>query len=120
MASPKAPLPLTAYKVGVMRSRGPGPVRWLTLELEKPEGEIKHVSVFFYEKDPGDRGFVNRETGFVVANLPVADYQPMYHILQTEKPVFVTWRTETGEDALLSIDVSTSEEPIGEGFVDQS
>ncbi len=119
MSSPKAPVPVRGYKVGVTRSRDTGPVRWLTLELEKPERELKHVSLFFYEKEPEDLGFVNKETGFVVANLPIADYQPMYHIVQTEKPVFVNWRIESGADALLSIDVSTSEEPVGEGFHDE-
>jgi hypothetical protein len=108
------------YKVGSTRAARSGPVRWLTLQLGAPEGSIRGVSLFFWERDPGAFGFVNEDTGFVVANLPVADFQGMYAILQTEKPVFVHWRTDPEEARLASIDISTSEEPVGEGTNDTS
>jgi hypothetical protein len=111
---------VTSYKVGVSRSARPGPARSLTLQLAVPQGGIAQVSIFFYEKPPGGLGFVNRRTGFVTANLPLADFEPMYHVLNIEKPVFVHWRTDPEDERIVSIDVSTSEEPVGEGLVDNS
>lgn len=108
------------YKVGVMRSHEAGPVRWLTLNLAEPEGALSAVSVFFYEKPGAKLGFVNRETGYLVANLPAADFDAMYDLVKTESPVFVTWRLHPDEERLLGIDVSTSEEPVGEGAPDSS
>jgi hypothetical protein len=114
------PNTVKTYKVGVCRSKPAGPVRWLTIELATPVGATRAVSVFFYEELPRERGFANDATGFVVANMRVGDFDPMYNLLQTERPVYVHWRIDPDENKLLSIDVSTSEEPVGEGPVDKS
>jgi hypothetical protein len=111
---------IISYKVGANRAVRSGPVRSLTLKLAESEGGIGGVSLFFYEKAPSTLGFVNRQTGFVSVNLPAVDFDPMYRILNTEKPVFVHWRTDPEDEKLTSIDVSTSEEPVGEGAVDTS
>jgi hypothetical protein len=111
---------ITSYKVGVSRAARSGPVRTLTLQLAVPDGALTQVSLFFYEKPPSGLGFVNRQTGFVSVNLPLADFDPMYHLLNIEKPVFVHWRTDPEDERVVSIDVSTSEEPVGEGLVDTS
>ncbi len=111
---------IISYKVGVSRAARPGPVRALTLQLAAGEGAISQVAIFFYEKPPTGLGFVNRQTGFVNVNLPLVDFDPMYHVLNIEKPVFVHWRTDPEDERLTSIDVSTSEEPVGEGPVDKS
>jgi hypothetical protein len=111
---------ITSYKVGVSRAVRGGASRWITLQLGTPEGGIKEVSVFFWEKPPAKMGFVNRETGFVSVNLPVADFDPIYKVVNTESPIFAHWRTDPEEERLASFDVSTSEEPVGEGFPDRS
>jgi hypothetical protein len=111
---------VTSYKVGANRATRPGPVRCLTLQLAEVEGGIGGVSLFFHEKAPGPLGFVNRQTGFVSVNLPLVDFDVMYRVLNTEKPVFVHWRTDPEDEKLASIDISTSEEPVGEGPVDTS
>jgi hypothetical protein len=111
---------VVSYKVGVNRATRPGPVRSLTLKLAETEGGISGVSLFFYEKAPSALGFVNRQTGFVSVNLPLIDFEVMYQVLNTEKPVFVHWRTDPEDEKLASIDLSTSEEPVGEGPVDTS
>ncbi len=111
---------ITSYKVGASRSVKGGAVRWLTLQIANPAGGIKEVSVFFWEKVPSKMGFVNRDTGFVCVNLPVADFDPMYRILNTESPIFAHWRTDPEDERLASFDVSTNEEPVGEGFPDKS
>jgi hypothetical protein len=111
---------VSSYKVGTSRAVRGGAVRWLTLQISNPTAGIKEVSAFFWEKVPHKLGFVNRTTGFVCVNLPLADFDPMYRILNTEQPIFVHWRTDPEDDHLASFDVSTSEEPVGEGFPDKS
>jgi hypothetical protein len=108
------------YKVGIMRSAKAGPCRWITLAMETPTEGITSVSLFFHEKPPGQLGFFNRETGFLSAHLSAVDFEGIYKVLHTEKPVFVHWRLDPEEQHLASIDVSTSEEPLGEGAPDKS
>jgi hypothetical protein len=111
---------IVTYKVGVTRSHKPGPSRWLTLKLESAREGAKAVDIFFYEKEVPALGFLNRETSGLTVNLPLVDFEPIYDILQTEKPVFAHYRIHPSEHRLLSIDISTSEEPLGEGPVDTS
>jgi hypothetical protein len=111
---------VVSYKVGVSRSGKPGPVRTLTLQMAQAVEGLSQVALFFYEKPPASLGFVNRSTGFVNVSLPLADFDPMYQVLNMEKPVFVHWRTDPEDERLASIDVSTAEEPVGEGPVDTS
>jgi hypothetical protein len=111
---------VVSYKVGVTRSHKHGPARWLKLKLEAEAEGAHEVSLFFYEKEPPNLGFLNRERSLLVANLPAPDFAPIYQILNTEKPVFAHYRIHGDENRLLSLDVSTSEEPIGEGPVDHS
>ena len=44
----------------------------------------------------------------------------MYHLLQTEKPVYFSWGFDEPGEKLTWCDLSTTEEPIGEGFTDLS
>jgi hypothetical protein len=108
------------YKVGIVRSAKTGPCRWITLAMETPTDGVTSVSLFFHEKMPAQLGFLNRHTGFLTANLSVADFDGIYRICNTEKPVFIHWRLDPDEQRLVSVDVSTQEEPLGEGFPDKS
>jgi hypothetical protein len=108
------------YKVGIVRSAKAGPCRWITLGMETPTDGVASVSLFFHEKVPSSLGFLNPQTGFLTANMPAADFDGIYKVLNTEKPVFVHWRLDPDEHRLVSIDVSTREEPLGEGFPDKS
>lgn len=114
---------VVSYKVGITRSHKVGPARWLNLKLESSsEGvdAVSSVSLFFYEKQPPSLGYLTRDSGILVANLPLSDFAPTYQILNTEKPVFAHYRLHGDENRLLSLDVSTAEEPLGEGPVDTS
>jgi hypothetical protein len=111
---------VTSYKVGTTRAARGGSVRWLTLQLATAEKGSKEVSIFFHEGKIHDLGFVNETTGFVNVHLPIADFDSIYHIVQTEKPIFVHWRCDPEEQKLTGFDVSTSEEPVGEGTQDTS
>jgi hypothetical protein len=111
---------VVSYKVGVTRSHKPGPARWLSLKLDSASDGATWATLFFFEKPAPLFGFLNRATSTVVVNLPLADFDPTYNILNTEKPVYIHFRIDGDEHRLLSFDVSTSEEPVGEGPVDTS
>jgi hypothetical protein len=111
---------IISYKVGVTRSHKPGPGRWLTLRLAEPVEGAQTAAMYFHDREVPPLGYLNRESGSVVINLPAADFDPTYRILNTEKPVFLHLRVHGHEHRLLSFDVSTSEEPVGEGPVDRS
>ncbi len=87
---------------------------------ETPTEGVASVSLFFQEKPPSQLGFLNQATGFLTANLPASDFDAVYRVCNTEKPVFIHWRLDPDEHRLISIDVSTQEEPLGEGSPDQS
>lgn len=111
---------IVSYKVGVIRSHNHGPSRWLTLKLESAAEGAHSIALFYYDRDAPALGFLNRETRNLVVNLPYVDFEPTARILQTEKPVFAHFRVHASDHRLLSIDISTAEEPLGEGLVDQS
>jgi hypothetical protein len=111
---------IISYKVGVTRSHKPGPTRWLTLKLGTPAEGARSAALYFHDKEVPALGYFNRETSSVVINLPSADFEPTYRILNTEKPVFLHLRVQGDEHRLLSFDISTSEEPLGEGPTDRS
>jgi hypothetical protein len=111
---------IATYRVGLNRSHKVGPTRWLTLTLESAIDGARAITLFFHEKEVSVFGFLNRQTSRLIANLPAADFEPTYAILQTEKPVFAHYRLDVEEDRLLSIEISTSEEPLGEGHMDRS
>jgi hypothetical protein len=112
---------IVSYKVGVTRSHKTGPVRWITLKLDPDSNEGPgSASLFFYEGQPPALGFLNRRTSTAIVNLPLADFGSIYDIVNKEKPVYFYFRIQGPDHHLLSFDVSTSEEPVGEGPVDTS
>jgi hypothetical protein len=113
---------IVSYQVGVTRSQKTGAVRWLTLKFESGHGHEnpRSASLHFFEKGGPELGFLNRETGTVVVNLPIVDFDPTYRILNTEKPVYFYFRIQGVDHHLVSFDLSTSQEPVGEGAVDTS
>src|SRR5688572_27324348 len=111
---------ISTYKVGVSRAVKGGPVRWISVQLSEPVGELRQASLFFHDKEPSSLGCLNHKTGFVIVNLRAVDFDATYRILNTEKPVFIHWRTDVQDDALVGFDLSTSEEPLGEGTPDES
>lgn len=63
----------------------------------------------------------------VKAYLPSEEFNRIYHLLQTEKPIYVTWNASIPSEStagwqtstpLLSFQLSTGPEPIGEGYAD--
>lgn len=108
---------ISSYLVGVHRHTSGGHVRWLSLEADS--GRFRHFTIYFFEDDPDSLGYVNPDTGHVVPLLPIRDFDNMYQMLQTEKPVYVYWYS--GDDnRIVWFQLCTSEEPLGEGPADHS
>lgn len=84
-----------------------------SIRLELKDGD--RVSVQFPGSAPADN--VNIGTSFHTVKMDAHKFDEVYHLLQTEKPVYFT-AYEFGD--LRFVGFSTSEESIGEGLTDQS
>lgn len=112
-------LKIASYRVGAAHKGTKGDTRYLF--LEPAEGETGPgsggVKIYF---EPTSRN-VGRVAGdVIVATVPDVLFRDMYHIVQTERPVFFMWQSEGPGDQLESCGVATVEEPTGEGFKDTS
>ena len=112
-------LEIEAYRVGVSRRSTDNFTRFLFLEPDpgyRGPGE-SGVRIFF-EPEPVEIG--RSAAGFLVLNLEREYFDDMYHLLQTEKPVYFSWGFDEDGERVIWCDLSTTEEPIGEGFADFS
>jgi hypothetical protein len=99
------------YKIDVFESSTPGYDRSIRLELD--DGDM--VSVQFPPSAPAD--FVTIGGGFHTVKMDAHKYEDIYHMLQTEKPVYFT-AYEAGSPVIRFAGFSTSNESIGEGLID--
>lgn len=106
------------YKIESRRTTGNGGyVRALKLELDPMEELYKTILLVFFEENLSKLGVQSPSEGSVVVTLPIRDFHDMYHILQTEAPVFADWLADDEND-LKSFSLRTHEEPLGEGPAD--
>ena len=117
---------IKSYSVGTNRRRSSSNYhrRWLSLEPKTPSSEVQHIVVYFFiqeriTNDP-DVGYQTPDSSkYVVGFAPVSDFEQMYKILQTEKPVFFSWSADSG-NKLYWFSINSSEEPPGEGPQDSN
>ncbi|WP_405217315.1 hypothetical protein [Agrococcus sp. Ld7] len=102
---------VTSYEVDVFASSTLNYDRSIRLALDGGDT----VSVKFPGSPPGD--FVSIGSSFHQVELASHKFDEVYHLLQTEKPVYFT-AYETGSPAIRFVGFSTSTESVGEGFVD--
>lgn len=102
---------VTSYVVNIFESNSLADHRSLQLTLE--DGD--RVSLTFPGVAPDD--FVNIGNGFHRVEFDAHKFDEIYHLLQTEKPVFFT-AYEIGSAPARFAGISTSREPVGEGFAD--
>ncbi len=112
-------LKIASYRVGAAHKGANGDTRYLFLEPEANEsgpgsGGIK----VYFESTTNSVGRISGDV--IVATLPDRLFRDMYHIVQTERPVFFMWQFEGEDGQLESCGVATVEEPTGEGFRDLS
>ena len=66
-----------------------------------------------------DLGVGSLVQNVIGVHAPISDFDHMYHILQTENPVYFYWKA--GDRGLLiHFGISTNVEPTGEGLIDHS
>jgi hypothetical protein len=106
------------YKIELRRTMGDGSyVRAIKIELEPTDELYKTVLLVFFEENPSKLGTQCPAEGSVVITLPTKDFDTLYHIIQTEAPVFVDWLADD-EHEIKSFSLRTHEEPLGEGPAD--
>jgi hypothetical protein len=112
-------LKIASYRVGVAHKGSGVATRYLFLEPAPDESGPGSGGVkIYFEAKRKDVGKIAGDV--IVATLPEALFPDMYHIVQTERPVYFMWQLLERSDRLESCGVATVEEPIGEGFRDLS
>ena len=110
---------IKSYEVGTNReANSSNPFeRFLYMKPKHPTATVKHLVVYFYANslaanDP-NIGYQTPTTDYWVVGLaPVQDFDDMYKILLTEKPVYFLWAADSN-DKLFWFGISSKSEPIG-------
>lgn len=115
---------IASYTVGTNQQRNTDQIdfhrRWIGLIPKSPTPEVQHIVIYFYNgetvADGSNVGYVTPETThYVVGFAHISDFEDMYHILQSEKPIrFFWWLANSNQ--LYGFQIYTgSNEPVGEG-----
>lgn len=108
-------LKVGTYSVGIIRRSNELISRFITII---PEGGSDLDSfVIYFIPDTETVGYEDNRT--IVGYLQPADFRDVYHVLQTENPVYLNWSTKGRKDVDY-LSVGTRQEPPGEGFSDRS
>lgn len=112
-------LEIGAYRVGALKREDSGVTRFLVVEPVKGyAGPAAAGGWLYFSEGPPELGYATES--MVVGRLPSSLFTDMYHIVQTERPVYLTWEQEAEGNRLVSCGLTTAEEPPGEGFHDHS
>jgi hypothetical protein len=107
---------IASYGVVTQANQNPGNTlaRHLYLEADpSSSGTFKHFALYFFEP-PQSLGYVNPNNGYVVPFLRLNDFSDIYHIVQSEKPVYTLFYADDSNQ-LQWFQVRTAAEPTGEG-----
>jgi len=107
---------ILTYSARVIQTNYLDHTRQITLKLES--GTVAWL--LFPPVRPVD--WLQFAPGQIIISMPAADYYDVYHLLQTEKPVFCTALNLLGfqvGSVHTELDLSIGE-PTGEGYTDQS
>jgi len=109
---------IETYEVEVFESSSLNYDRAIRLDLPASGGNPAHlVSIEFPPVPPAD--YVNIGASFTTVQMPASRFDALYHILQTESPVFFTaYEVAFGSTMLRFVGVSSDPEATGEGFRD--
>ncbi|MEE9246091.1 MAG: hypothetical protein V3U63_07800 [Gemmatimonadota bacterium] len=112
-------LQIEAYRVGVSCRTNDDFTRFLFLEPDPAyRGPGSSGVRIFFEPEASEIG--RSAAGFLVPTLSENYFGDMYHVLQTEKPIYFSWGFDEGGEQIDWCDISTTEEPTGEGYTDTS
>jgi hypothetical protein len=82
-------------------------------ETSFPNG-IQGISVFFFP-NPQDAGYVTPTWVVFTPRGSLFTFDRIYHVLQTEKPLYFNWAADESTNRLHWAQISSDKEPIGEG-----
>jgi hypothetical protein len=111
-----------SYKVLLVRGEGYSFFRTLALlprAADRDEKTVDAVFIGFHDGSVDNFGYSGggRE---VYCWAPMSDFDNFYHVLQTEKPLFLEWTFEGNSGRVTSFQLRSAAEPLGEGFRDVS
>jgi hypothetical protein len=101
-----------------------GPKRSLRLVGSDDSGEESVAYLHFFRNERyADRKQLTRspDVTALIVDLPLTEYDELYHVLQTEKPVYLYAEYEASDDPVRdveSVGITTELEMVGEGFED--
>ena len=117
---------IKSYYVGTHRQRESSNFhrRWINLVPKVATSEVEHIVIYFFIDETiandSDVGYTTpASTKFIVGYSHISDFEDMYKILQSERPIFFNWAADTN-NSLIWFQISTNEERIGEGPSDSS
>jgi hypothetical protein len=112
---------ISTYAVGTNRQRSASNYhrRFLMLEPKNPTSTVEHIVIYFFIQakaaDDPDVGYQTpTSTKYVVGYAPVDDFDVMYRLLQSEKPINFSWAADSS-NKLHWFGLATTSEPLGEG-----
>jgi hypothetical protein len=116
----QAQIEIGSYKVLLVRGEGYTFFRTLALLPKAPDNKrVEAVFIGFHDGSVENFGYSGGERE-VYCWAPMCDFNDFYHVLQTEKPLFLEWTFESGSGRITSYQLRSAAEPLGEGFRDVS
>lgn len=119
-------LEIKSYTVGTNRQRSVSNYhrRYLSLVPKNPTAQVQHIIIYFFVQEQiandSDIGYQTPTSSkYVVGYAPISDFEDMYAILQSEKPVYFNWGAGT-DNKVSWFGLSSQAEPPGEGPKDAS
>ena len=115
------------YTVRVARNRS---VPFTVLRLSSPvltHGIQDTASLYFFPTYTALSGYARNVGGLnfdgvdIIASIPFDDFERFYHVLQTERPVWLVYyygSSDTTTKPLTFVSIDSGEEPPGEGLAD--
>jgi hypothetical protein len=108
-------VPIGSHRVIIERNTDGPIVRHLYMEAAASEtGVFKSFALYFTQQAPDRLGYVNPDNGFVVAFLPLSDFQDIHELLRTSDGVYAFWYAD-GSNKLVWFQVGTGSDPVGAG-----
>jgi hypothetical protein len=109
-----------SYKILLVRGEGYTFFRTLALLPSAADKQkVEAVFIGFHDGSVESFGYSGGDRD-VYCWAPMSDFDNFYHVLQTEKPLFFEWSFEATTGRVVSYQLRSAEEPLGEGFRDLS
>ncbi len=107
---------IDSYQIGMWTHFPDGPYRYIWLRTDQPTDGIDGAVLMFPR---GGQNYDSIIGPHVHVTLQWDEYEPIYHVLQTESPCYFLWDVTAAGSFRLS-HIGTSAEPLGEGLRDVS